>query len=122
MLLRLVLSLALSIGGCSVEGVKKAGPEASTASNVITYPGIDPDLGEHLYLNEKPIAEELSVVIEEAIRKQYNPGSKRRDAHPKAHGCVQAEFHVLETLPDRLAKGMFISGKKYKGWSRFLDG
>jgi hypothetical protein len=122
MLLRLVLSLALSIGGCSVEQVKKAGFEASTASNVITYPGIDPELGEHLYLNEKPIAEELSVVIEESIRKQYSPGSARRDAHPKAHGCVKAEFHVLETLPDRLAKGMFIPGKTYQAWIRFSNG
>jgi hypothetical protein len=118
----LVLGLALSIGGCSVKQIKKAGPEASTASNVITYPGIDPELGEHLYLNEKPIAEALSVVIEESIRKQYNPGSARRDAHPKAHGCVKAEFQVLDALPDRLAQGMFIPGSTYQAWIRFSNG
>jgi hypothetical protein len=89
---------------------------------VITYPGIDPELGEHLYLNEKPIAEALSVVIEESIRKQYNPGNARRDAHPKAHGCVKAEFQVLEALPDRLAKGMFIPGNTYQAWIRFSNG
>jgi hypothetical protein len=122
MRLRLAFGLALAIGGCSVEQVKRAGPDAPTASNVIPYPGIDPELGEHLYLNEKPIAEELSVVIEESIRKQYNPGSARRDAHPKAHGCVRAEFHVAETLPDRLTKGMFIPGKTYEALIRFSNG
>jgi Catalase len=119
---RVTLGLALAIGGCSVEQVKKAGPEVSATSHLILYPAIDSELGEHLYLNEQPIAEQLSVVIEESIRKQYKPGSARRDAHPKAHGCVKAEFHVLETLPDRLAKGMFTPGKTYQAWIRFSNG
>jgi catalase len=89
---------------------------------VVLYPGVDPELGEHLYLNEKAIAEELSVVIEASIRKQYSSGNARRDAHPKAHGCVKADVHVLETLPDRLAKGMFIPGKTYQAWIRFSNG
>jgi len=122
MLLRLILSLAFSVGGCAVDRVKTAAPETSTASTVISYPVVDPELGEHLYLNEKQIAEELSVVIEESIRKQYNPGNARRDAHPKAHGCVRAEFHVLETLPDRLAKGILIPGRNYQAWIRFSNG
>ena len=121
-LLRLTLGLALAIGGCSVEQVKRVGPEVSATSPVILYPAIDSELGEHSYLNERPIAEQLSVVIEESIRKQYNPGSARRDAHPKAHGCVKAEFHVLETLPDRLVKGMFTPGKTYQAWIRFSNG
>jgi hypothetical protein len=120
--LRLAFSLALALGGCSVEQVKKAAPETSAASNVIVYPDIDPALGEHLYLNEKPIAEELSVVIENSIRKQYNLGNAHRDAHPKAHGCVKAEFHVLEALPEPLAKGLFIPGKTYQAWIRFSNG
>lgn len=121
-LLRLTLGLALAIGGCSVEQVKNAGAEVSATSHVILYPAIDSELGEHPYLNERQIAEQLSVVIEESIRKQYNPGSARRDAHPKAHGCVSAQFHVLEMLPDRLAKGMFIPGKTYQAWIRFSNG
>jgi Catalase len=121
-LLRLLFGLSLVIGGCGAEQVRKTGPETSVASKVVLYPGIDPELGEHLYLDEKPIAEELSVVIEDAIRRQYSPGSAQRDAHPKAHGCVKAEVHVLETLPDRLAKGMFIPGKTYQAWIRFSNG
>jgi hypothetical protein len=122
MLLRLLFCLALAIGGCSVEHVKKIGLEAPATPHVILYPGTDPVLGEHLYLNEKPIAEEIAGVIEESIRKQYSPGSARRDAHPKAHGCVKADIHVLDTLSDRLAKGMFIPGKTYQAWIRFSNG
>jgi Catalase len=122
MRLCLLFSLSLVVGGCSVEQVRKTDLEATVASNVVLYPGIDPELGEHLYLNEKAIAEELSVVIEASIRKQYSSGNARRDAHPKAHGCVKADVHVLETLPDRLAKGMFIPGKTYQAWIRFSNG
>jgi hypothetical protein len=65
------------------------------------------ELGEHPYLNEKPTAEQLSVVIEESIRKQYKPGSVRRDAHPKAHGCVNKPGHDLlrDVLRNTLQKG-----------------
>jgi catalase len=41
-------------------------------------------------------------------------------------GCsveqVKAQFHVLETLPHRLAKGMFTPGKTYQAWIRFSNG
>ena len=115
-------SLALVITGCSVAHVKQADPEAAATSNSIVYPGIDAELGEHLYPSEKPLAEELSVVIEQSIRKQYAAGNARRDAHPKAHGCVKAEIHVLEALPDALAKGIFIPGTTYQAWIRFSNG
>jgi len=117
-----ILGLALAIAGCSVSQVKEPNPEASATINVLRYPSIDAQLGEHLYPDEKPIAEKLSVVIEESIRKQYSAGSARRDAHPKAHGCVKAEIQILETLPDTLAKGLFIPGKTYQAWIRFSNG
>ena len=60
--------------------------------------------------------------IEKSIRKQYNSGSALRDAHPKAHGCVRAEFHVMKTLPDPIAKGIFIPDKTYQAWIRFSNG
>jgi hypothetical protein len=88
----------------------------------LPYPDIDAGLGEHLYPNEKVIAGELSTVIEQAVRKQYTAGNTRRDAHPKAHGCVKAEIHVLDDLPDALAKGMFVRGNTYQAWIRFSNG
>ncbi len=94
-LVGLPLTLALAIDGRSAENIKKVDPESSPVSDAVSYSSIDPQLGEHLYPNEMRIADELSIVIEDAIRKQYRPGSARRDAHPKAHGCVRAEVHVL---------------------------
>jgi hypothetical protein len=35
---------------------------------------------------------------------------------------VKADVHILKTLPDRLAKGMFIPGKTYQAWIRFSNG
>ncbi|MHA3056058.1 catalase [Acinetobacter sp. ANC 4633] len=90
--------------------------------NKMAYPSIDPDLNEHLYPNEAVIAEEISDVIEKSIRKQYSGGTALRDAHPKAHGCVRAEFQVSETLPKNLARGVFIPGKTYPAWIRFSNG
>ena len=110
------------MGGCHANAVKTTEPDASTRASTVSYPSIDAELGEHLYLDEKPIADELSVVIEESIRKQYSTGSARRDAHPKAHGCVKAEIHILDTLPAPLAKGMFIPGTTYQAWIRFSNG
>ena len=98
---------------------------ASTASNAadpFSYPSADAGLGEHLYPEEKPIADELSVMIEASIRRQYSVGSARRDAHPKAHGCVKAEINILDMLPAGLAKGMFVPGATYQAWIRFSNG
>jgi hypothetical protein len=118
------LTLLATISDCAVEQAKTAPVETAVIpySAVIPYPSIDPELGEHLYPNEKLDAEEISTVIEQSIRKQYATGDARRDAHPKAHGCVRAEFHVLDALPDRLAKGIFIPGKTYQAWIRFSNG
>ena len=109
-------SMLMAISGCAVPHAK------NIALNTTSYPGIDPVLGESLYPNEEAIAEEIADAIERSIRKQYSPGNALRDAHPKAHGCVRAEFHVLPTLPNKLAKGVFIPGKTYQAWIRFSNG
>ena len=86
------------------------------------YPAADAFLGEKLLPNEEAIARETADAIEATIRKQYQPGNARRDAHPKAHGCVKAEFHVDDGLAPRFAKGVFIPGKTYQAWIRFSNG
>ncbi|WP_111894498.1 catalase family protein [Acinetobacter sp. MB5] len=87
----------------------------------IVYPSIDSSLGESLYPNEAVIAEKIADVIEKSIREKYSVGTALRDAHPKAHGCVRAEFQVQEKLPKNLAQGIFIPGKTYKAWIRFSN-
>jgi hypothetical protein len=117
-----LFGLALVIAGCGVTQVKNADPQEVTALNGLRYPSPDAQLGEHLYPDEKAIANQLSVVIEESIRKKYSAGTARRDAHPKAHGCVKAEISIVGTLPAALSKGMFIPGKTYQAWIRFSNG
>jgi hypothetical protein len=122
MRLNVLFSLGFIIAGCGASPVKESNPEAGAPLNVPGYPSVDAQLGEHLYFDELPIAEKLSVIIEEVVRKQYAPGTARRDAHPKAHGCVKAEFHIVDTLPEALSKGMFVPGKTYQAWIRFSNG
>jgi Catalase len=120
--LGLLFSLGLILAGCAASPIKGPNPEVLAPLKVLSYSSADAQLGEHLYPDENLIADKLSVVIEESIRKQYSTGSVRRDAHPKAHGCVKAEFHIVDTLPETLAKGMFVPGKTYQAWIRFSNG
>ena len=85
------LCLTLAVGGCSAVDVRKTAPETPPVSDAVSYSSIDLQLGERLYPNEVLIADKISTVIETSIREQYSPGSARRDAHPKAHGCVRAK-------------------------------
>ena len=112
------VSLLASLSACAADQADNTLPNPT----MLTYPSVDSELGEQLYPDEQLLAQEIGVVIEKAIRNEYRPGSARRDAHPKAHGCVKAEFQVLDTLPDSLAKGIFVPGKMYQSWIRFSNG
>jgi hypothetical protein len=114
--------LLLTLYSCVLLASPSLAEDGPVSARTFVVPVIDPELGERLYPNETSIAESLSVVIEESIRKQYAAGNARRDAHPKAHGCVKAEIHVLDTIPEALAKGIFIPGKNYQAWIRFSNG
>lgn len=91
------------------------------SSESIVYPEIDPVLGEKLQPNEELIAHHIAQVIEKSIREQYTAGNALRDAHPKAHGCVRADFHVSKNIPTQFAKGMFIPDRSYQAWIRFSN-
>jgi len=92
------------------------------AESGISYPEVDRGLGEQLHPDEKVLASQLADAIEKSIREQYQPGHARRDAHPKAHGIVRAEFRVNASIPNNLAKGIFVPGKTYEAWIRFSNG
>ena len=49
-------------------------------------------------------------------------GIARRDAHPKAHGCVHASFRVLDALPEPLRIGLFAEPRRYEALIRFSNG
>jgi hypothetical protein len=120
--LSFLFSLGFILVGCGASPIKEPIPEEVATLSVLSHPSVDAQLGERLYPEEMPIADKLSVVIEESVRKQYSAGSARRDAHPKAHGCVKAEFNIVDTLPETLSKGMFVPGKTYQAWIRFSNG
>jgi hypothetical protein len=77
---------------------------------------------EKLYPNEQALAGQIADTLEASIRAKYQAGHARRDAHPKAHGIVKAEFRVNDAIPNNLAKGIFVPGKAYQAWIRFSNG
>ena len=112
----------IAASGCHTNSVNSPPLAAPNRDGAVSYPSIDAQLGEHLFPDERAIAGELSGLIEESIRRQYSAGNARRDAHPKAHGCVKAEISILDTLPAALSKGMLIPGTTYQAWIRFSNG
>jgi Catalase len=65
--------------------------------------------------------------IVEAIRTSVQAGFDKnghafRDAHRKAHGCVQATFTVLDKLPTKVAQGLFAKPAAYNAVIRFSNG
>ncbi len=46
----------------------------------------------------------------------------RRAVHPKAHGCVKADFTINADIPEKYRVGLFSTpGKSYKAWVRFSN-
>lgn len=74
--------------------------------------------------NDETMCAEISRSIALRMGQLYPPGASpvRRDAHPKAHGCVRAEFRVVPDLPDELRHGLFRTPRNYDAWVRFSAG
>ena len=60
--------------------------------------------------------------IEGRVREAAKSAPARRDAHPKSHGCVHADFRVLDTVPSALRAGVFAVPLTFKAWIRFSNG
>jgi catalase len=86
------------------------------------YPQADPFLGEKLGATEIEDAFNLANDLSNTIRRDYVNGSARRDAHPKAHGCVRASFSVRDDLPAEFTAGVFQPGARYDALIRFSNG
>jgi hypothetical protein len=68
-----------------------------------------------------------TAAVTENIRSTVQAGFDKdghafRDAHRKAHGCVQAKFTVLGNLPPKVAQGLFATPKAYNAVVRFSNG
>ena len=54
---------------------------------------------EELYINK------LTDLLKQTVLSSYPPGKTLRDAHPKQHGTVAAQFVVEPNLPEELRVG-----------------
>lgn len=113
--------LVFALTGCSETLHSQRTIPIKTSSESIAYPEVDTVLGEKLQPNEDVLAQNIAQVIEKSIREQYTVGNALRDAHPKAHGCVRAEFHVSKNIPAQFAQGVFIPDQSYQAWIRFSN-
>lgn len=77
---------------------------------------------EQLPPKEEQATTRLINLLKKMLEEDY-PKPKRmlRDAHPKMHGLVKAEFIVEPDLPDELRVGVFAEPKSYLTWVRFSN-
>ena len=66
------------------------------------------------------IADVLARLKSQLIE-EHPSGTLPRDAHPKMHGLVEAEFVVHSDLPDAYKIGVFAQAKTFKTWVRFSN-
>ncbi len=71
--------------------------------------------------NEAAVIDDLAQRLKQRIIKNNPTGIMRRDAHPKMHGVVKAEFIVEPELPEELRVGLFREPRTYPAWIRFSN-
>ena len=59
--------------------------------------------------------------LKSQLIEEHPSGTMPRDAHPKMHGLVEAEFIVHSDLPDACKIGVFAQAKTFKTWVRFSN-
>lgn len=64
-------------------------------------------------------SEEIEAIAQIAKISKESIHGAQRDQHPKQHGCVWAEFEVLDNLPEKLRKGVFSEPQVFLAWIRF---
>jgi hypothetical protein len=70
---------------------------------------------------EAGYTQDLAERLQAKIIKDYPTGIMRRDAHPKMHGVVKAEFIVEPDLPAEMRIGIFREPRTYQAWIRFSN-
>lgn len=64
---------------------------------------------------------DLSARLQQKISQQYAGQLMRRDAHPKMHGVVKAEFTVEPGIAEPWRVGIFREPRTYQAWIRFSN-
>lgn len=69
-------------------------------------------------------AAHIAATLAFQVRRDHAPHRlpAQRDAHPKHHGTVEAEFVVDPDIPEDLRHGVFATpGRRYQAWIRFSN-
>jgi hypothetical protein len=77
---------------------------------------------ERVPANEAAALKVIVETIEGRVRMAAKACQAHRDAHPKAHGCVKADFRVVDNIPPAFRAGVFAEPRTYKAWIRFSNG
>jgi catalase len=76
---------------------------------------------ESIPANEATTINDLAERLKAKIIHDNPTGIMRRDAHPKMHGIVKAEFTVEPNLAPELRVGIFKQPATYQAWIRFSN-
>lgn len=73
--------------------------------------------------DEQAAINAVTDILRQHLDEDYPSGTKMlRDAHPKMHGCVQAELFVHHQVPTDLRHGVFARpGVLFNAWVRFSN-
>lgn len=88
-------------------------------------PGSSLGLGQEMEdADEAGLIESITQQTLARLKAQYPAGKRRvlRDAHPKTHGLVRAEFIVVDNIPQELQHGVFAKARKFDALIRFSAG
>ncbi len=123
--LRRLLALSGLVGLACVAACAAPEDEDEAVTDDAAITNVDRALGEELEDNEAELVQRISRAAVTQVEQSQagNPQrTAKRDAHPKAHGCVAGSFTLNSQLPPDLAVGTFQPGKRYDTWVRFSNG
>lgn len=103
------------LSGCAESGDKYYRPVAPE-----DYPKADGP-GEVMEPGENETAARIAAIIQAHLERLYPNQPVRRDAHPKAHGCVEATVTVKvePKAPSEVKEGIFAAPASYPAIIRF---
>ena len=81
-----------------------------------------PQLAEEcLAPGEEEATASIIALLKRRLEREYATGRTLRDAHPKQHGLVKADFVVEPGLPSELCVGVFSKPRSFPAWIRFSN-
>jgi hypothetical protein len=76
---------------------------------------------EYFLKDEDQRIKKALAIVEKSLKKAYAQGRMLRRFHPKSLGLVEAEFTIMEDIPEELKEGLFKTPSSYKAWIRFSN-